>query len=403
MPGSTDSNARYGILESLDLKGEKEGPLNGTAFVVKDLFDVTGFRTGAGNPRWLQTHEEASDTAPAVLSILDAGARLIGKTLTDEFACSLDGINEHFPVPLNSLYPDRIPGGSSSGSASCVAASISDFALGTDTVGSIRVPAAYCGLFGFRPTHSAVTLNGVRPLGPSFDTACWLARRAELLERVGSVLLPRASAGSGIKKIVLLESAFDLVDKELRDGTRNSALACAAGLEIDPGTRIDCNILDIWASAFNLIRGREAWQIYGDWLCANSSSVSPAILERLSVGAMVSLDEEDLARRIIDASRDLVDNLLREERAVCLPTVTRLPPRLDSSVATLAANRKDNIRLTVIASVFGLPQVTLPIKLDCGTVFSISFLASPGRDRDLLALASRLEAEGLCRSGEAIS
>ncbi|MGD9682804.1 MAG: amidase family protein [Candidatus Obscuribacterales bacterium] len=398
MPVSTDSNARYGILESLDLKGEKDGPLTGTDFVVKDLFDVAGLRTGAGNPTWLATHAAASETAPAVTAVLDAGARLLGKTLTDEFACSLDGINEHFPVPLNSLYPDRIPGGSSSGSASCVAASIADFALGTDTVGSIRVPAAYCGLFGFRPSHSVVPLKGVQPLGPSFDTVSWLARRAELLERVGSVLLPESSGHSRIEKIVFLESAFALVDEELSEKTRKTALACATGLEVEPGCEIDRNLLDIWASVFNLIRGREAWQIYGDWLRTNSSSVSPSILGRLSVGARVSQEESELARGIIAASSDLVDNLLRHERAVCLPTITRLPPRLDSSAALLAANRKDNIRLTVIASIFGLPQVTLPIKLDCGTIFSISFFAPRHQDRSLLALASRLEAEGLCHS-----
>src|SRR5262245_40397488 len=180
-----------GILKRLRLEGATAGPLVGTTFVAKDLYDVRGYRTGAGNPDWERTHEPAARTAPAIERLLAAGATLVGKSCTDELAFSLDGINVHYGTPLNPRFPDRLPGGSSSGSASAVAAGLCDFALGSDTSGSIRVPASYCGVYGFRPSHGAVPIDGVVPLAPAFDTVGWLARDAAMLRRSGRILLGR--------------------------------------------------------------------------------------------------------------------------------------------------------------------------------------------------------------------
>src|SRR6201997_2268337 len=154
------------------------GPLAGLDFAVKDLIDVAGHITGGGNPDWLRTHAAAARSAPVVEKLLAAGAALRGKTITDELAFSLEGGNAHYGTPLNPACPDRIPGGSSSGSASAVAARLVDFALGTDTGGSVRVPASFCGLFGFRPTHNAIPLTGVVPFAPSYDTIGWFASDA---------------------------------------------------------------------------------------------------------------------------------------------------------------------------------------------------------------------------------
>src|SRR5262245_62617230 len=155
-----------GIVKRLRLEGATAGPLAGTTFVAKDLYDVSGYRTGAGNPDWERTHEPAARTAPAVERLLAAGATLVGKSCTDELAFSLDGINVHFGTPLNPLFPDRLPGGSSSGSVSAVAAGLVDFAIGTDTSGSIRVPASYRGVFGFRPSHRVAPRHDVVPPAP---------------------------------------------------------------------------------------------------------------------------------------------------------------------------------------------------------------------------------------------
>src|SRR3546814_654433 len=171
------------------IDGAADGPLAGVTFAAKDIFDTAGHVTGCGNPDWLRTHSPAVETAPVVHTLLEAGATLVGKTLTDEIAYSLNGENVHYGTPINVNAPGRIPGGSSNGSAAAVAGGLVDFALGSDTGGSVRVPASYCGIYGLRPTHDRISLDGVMPLAPSFDTVGWFAREADLIARVGQVLL----------------------------------------------------------------------------------------------------------------------------------------------------------------------------------------------------------------------
>jgi len=166
------------------------GALSGLRFAAKDVFDVAGHPTGAGNPTWLATHPMPTAHSPVVAQLLAAGATLVGKVLTDELAYSLHGDNVHHGTPINSAAPDCVPGGSSSGSAAAVAAHLVDFALGTDTGGSTRVPASYTGLWGLRTTHGLVRAQGVVPLHPSFDTVTWLAHDSATFERVGAELLP---------------------------------------------------------------------------------------------------------------------------------------------------------------------------------------------------------------------
>ncbi len=165
------------------------GRLSGLTFAVKDLFDLAGTTTSFGNPDWAATHAPAVATAPVVLALLQAGARLAGKTKTQELAYGLTGENIWHGTPTNPAAPARFPGGSSCGSAAAVAGGLVDFALGSDTGGSVRIPASYCGLFGIRPTHGAISLAGACPLAPSFDTPGWFTRSASLLTGVGEVLL----------------------------------------------------------------------------------------------------------------------------------------------------------------------------------------------------------------------
>ena len=141
------------------LPGSETGPLATLSLAVKDVFHIKGHPTGAGNPDWLRTHPVAGTTAPAVQRLLDAGAHIVGKTHTDELAYSLNGENVHYGTPVNPNAAGRIPGGSSSGSAAAVAGGLVDFAIGTDCGGSVRLPASYCGIFGFRPTHGRIPLD----------------------------------------------------------------------------------------------------------------------------------------------------------------------------------------------------------------------------------------------------
>ena len=152
------------------------------------MFHIAGYRTGFGNPDWIRTHNEEIATATVIDTLLDAGADMLGRTLTDELAYSLSGENFHYGTPINSAAPDRIPGGSSNGSAAAVAGRVVDFALGTDCGGSVRLPASYCGIMGLRPTHNRITTKGVIPFAPSFDVVGWFASDAKICEQIGTVL-----------------------------------------------------------------------------------------------------------------------------------------------------------------------------------------------------------------------
>nr|XP_028954738.1 amidase 1-like [Malus domestica] len=145
-------------------------PLSGLTFAVKDIFDVAGRVTGFGNPDWARTHPAAESTAPAVSAILSGGATSIGITVMDEMAYCMNGENKHYGTPRNPCAPDRVPGGSSSGSAVAVAVGLADFSLGTDTGGSVRILHRIVEFLGFRPSHGVISTSGVTPLAQSFDT-----------------------------------------------------------------------------------------------------------------------------------------------------------------------------------------------------------------------------------------
>ena len=202
------------------LRGAPTGPLSGLRFAAKDIFDIEGHRTGFGNPTWLETHGPAGATASAVQELLDAGADLAGKTLTDELAYSLTGENRHYGTPLNPAATDRVPGGSSSGSASAVAAGLVDFALGTDCGGSVRLPASYCGILGIRPTLGRIPMDGIAPFSASFDVVGWFARDAGRLESVGQVLFGETESDDVPRRLVIAEDAFDLIEEKVRDALR---------------------------------------------------------------------------------------------------------------------------------------------------------------------------------------
>src|SRR5438132_8587898 len=190
------------------LNGAGAGPLAGLSAAVKDMYDVAGYRTGGGSPDWLDAHAAATSTAATVVRLLEAGATIIGKTVCDEFFYSVSGANAHYGTPINPRAPDRLPGGSSSGSASAAAAGACDFALGSDTGGSVRVPAAFCGLYGIRPTHGRIDMTGAMPMAPSFDVPGWFASGPGVLRRVGEVLLEAGAARANLKELIILDDAF---------------------------------------------------------------------------------------------------------------------------------------------------------------------------------------------------
>src|SRR5262245_18309499 len=387
-----------GIMRRLSLPGKPGGPLAGTSFVVKDLYDVAGHPTGAGNPDWERTHPIPAQTAPAVRRLRDAGATLVGKSCTDELAFSLDGINVHYGTPLNPRFPDRLPGGSSSGSVSAVAAGLADFALGTDTSGSTRVPASYCGVYGFRPAHGVIPSDGVVPLSPSFDTVGWLARDARMLARSGRAVLgidadrARSHATGGFTRIHVLAEAFDLVDEPYRGGLRDAEAMVSRAFAKTGEVQLPHGGLTGWFDVFHTIKQWEAWQVHGKWIRATNPYFADNIRANFEAASRVT--DAEHRRALVDRSRVCasMERELTPESVICTPTAWAIAPLKQAPAEELAFNRKRDLALGCVAGLLGAPQVSMPVMIGPNTI-GLSLIAAPGEDERLLALAESIDLE----------
>jgi amidase len=378
-----------GIVRRLSMAGAPAGALAGTTFVAKDLYDVRGYPTAAGNPDWERTHGTAAATAPAIELLLAAGATLVGKSCSDELAFSLDGINIHYGTPVNPRFPDRLPGGSSSGSVSAVAAGLVDFALGTDTSGSIRIPASYCGVYGFRPSHGAVPMAGVVPLAPSFDTAGWLARDAGTLACCGRVLLRREGAARGFERLGILGDAFDLVDDRFVDALRGAVKSIQGVFTVTRDVRLSDDGLATWCDTFRTLKQWEASQAHGQWIRAVHPRFAPNIEASFESASKVT--DIDRRRALNDRERLLgaLHDCLKDNTVLCLPSAWTIAPLKTAPAEELAANRVKDLTLGSVASLAGAPQISIPVIIDAYAL-GLSFLAAPGEDERLLALAELL-------------
>jgi len=362
------------------------GPLSGRGFAVKDLFDIAGVVTTYGNPDWARTHPPAVATAPVVTALLQAGARMLGKTKTMELAYGLTGENVWQGTPRNPRAPDRFPGGSSCGSAAAVAAELADFALGSDTGGSVRIPASYCGLFGLRPSFGAIGLAGAAPLAPSLDTPGWFARSAGLLAAVGDVLLPRGPehlAGPLLQVEEAWMNAQPGVAEALRPGLER--LERLRGRAI--GIRLAPEGIDSLFDHFRVVQAEEVWAALGAWVDATRPSFGPGVGARFA--AARALDPADAARgrafrRVLQAR---VRPLLAGGAVLVYPTSPCPAPLLTAPLAEQEMVRQATIGVTAIAGLCGLPEVTLPAGTVQGAPVGLSLVAGPGQDRALLALA----------------
>jgi Asp-tRNAAsn/Glu-tRNAGln amidotransferase A subunit and related amidases len=399
-----DSLGAFCTHVEVHLPGATSGPLAGLRFAAKDLFDIQGYATGAGHPDWLRTHAPARRTAPMVQRLLDAGASLIAKTQMAELAYSLDGSNIHYGTPINPRAPGRSPGGSSSGSAVAVAGGLVDFALGTDTGGSVRIPASFCGLFGIRPTHGRISLEGVVPLAPSFDTVGWFARDTVLFERVGHILLPEGESPPAPRRLFMAQDAFDLLDAET-----NAALAPAlrAVFEIlGPGEPVTLSSegLKSWMHDFRILQGHEVWRVHGEWVRQTSPRFGPGIKERFEW--VPTITDEDYKRATKTRARAIEHlNRLLDGSIVCLPSAPGIAPLNSTSGAALcprattrcrAATRRraatEQFRdralcLSSPAGLGGLPQLSLPLAELNGCPLGLSLLGGCNQDTLLLGIA----------------
>jgi amidase len=367
-----------------------DGPLRGLRVAVKDLYAVRGHRIGAGNPDRLAEAIEETAHAWAVRALLDAGADIAGIARTDEFAYSLNGTNAHYGTPPNPAAPGRVPGGSSSGPASAVALGQADIGLGSDTAGSVRVPASYCGLYGMRPTHGAVPVDGMLPLAPAFDTVGWLARDARTLAAIGEVLLPAPvkHALEPPHTALLAEGLAELVEKPVADAYRQAAgeFAAAAGLRTETATALGGDEVTRWAIAFATVQGAQVWASDGAWVAAHPGSLGPGIARRFARAAGVTPQQREDAEEVLRDARRTLEGLLRPGRVLLLPAASGPAPARDADEERRSLERAATFRLTCAASLAGLPCAALPAMTVEGLPVGLGAIGPAGGDHAILRL-----------------
>lgn len=374
----------------IDVQTSKEGPLAGLTFAVKDFFDVAGQPTGAGSPEWLATHPVPTVSTPIYDRLLNAGGRMVGKTHTDELAWSLNGENAHYGTPINPAAPGRIPGGSSSGSAAATAGGLVDFAIGSDTGGSVRLPASYCGIYGIRTTHGRIPLDGAVPLAPSYDTAGWFARTPELMAEVGKVLLDSARAPRRVKKVLISKDLFAAVDEKVRDLLQPSVDRLVRLVGDSEQVDVAGGELAAWRNTFRVIQSEEAWAAQGEWIQATKPKLGPGVKERFAAAAVMDPAEIAAAHTMRKIIIDRVLSLLADDTVLVLPTAPGIAPLRNTPDATLDVFRARAIELLCASGHAGTPQVSLPVaKLDDCPI-GLSIMGGRNCDEDILALAVEL-------------
>jgi amidase len=367
------------------------GPLEALKLAVKDVFDVVGYKTGCGNPHKLAESKVAKASAPSVQRLLDAGARFAGKTQTDELAFSLMGRNAHFPPPVNKAAPDRLTGGSSSGSAAAVVGGLAEIALGTDTGGSIRAPASFCGLIGLRSTHGRIPFEGVAPLAASLDTIGWFADDIETYEAVAKILLGRdehrGALTRGLSQPAL--EALVLGKAEADEYARMKAIVEKATRPVTAIPAFAATPDELYWS-FRRIQAREAWNEYGKWIQEKDRDLGPGIEDRFGFGATVdpkTLKAETVRRFLFRAE---LKELLVDGAVLVLPTVPGAAPLKAASDDELQSYRERALRLLCLAGLSGFPQITLPLGSVGGAPFGISLIGPPDSDIALIRLGRRV-------------
>jgi Asp-tRNA(Asn)/Glu-tRNA(Gln) amidotransferase A subunit family amidase len=368
------------------------GPLAGLGLAVKDLIAVAGQPIGGGVPAWLAEQRPQPAHAPALAALLAAGAHVLGIARTDEFAYSLAGANPHYGTPPNQAHPDGVSGGSSSGPASAVALGQAEIGLGTDTAGSLRVPASYQNLVGLRPTHGAVSAVDVLPLAPSFDTVGWLTRDLRTCQLVADVLLPRGGvAPARTLRIAELEGLArpDIAELFASDV---DGLVAAGALPPVVWAELDRDPLERWFTAFRTVQAFEAWQARGAWVTDHPGALGPDVAARFALAAEITDTEHAQARDVAAEARATVRAWLADAVLV-LPSAATPAPSRTATPDEIETARASTLRLTCVAGLAGAPGLSLP-RLHSAEGHPVGFglVAAPGADHQLLNLAARLSA-----------
>ena len=369
------------------IAGAASGPLAGVTLAVKDLIDVAGLPTGGGDPDWERTHPSPARHAWIVARLLEAGMRIVGKTATDEVSLGILGENAFTGTPRNPAAPDRVPGGSSSGSASAVAGGACDIALGTDTGGSVRVPASFSGLYGIRPTHGRIDFGGITVQAPSSDTVGWFAREAGLFARVGEVVFGTSVPTVLPTRLLVATDAFGFADPDVAAALQ--PILARLGSIVAPGEEVTLapQGLSVWQWAQRVLQSSEAARTFAPWLDAHNPRMAFSVARGLVMGSMFTDHERTRAALMREEARARLRHLLPLGTILAMPTTPFPAPRRGLPLSELGFLRERISCLTSHGGLAGMPQVNLPGATVEGAPVGLSILAARGHDETLLAVA----------------
>ena len=368
----------------------KSGILDNYTFSIKDLFDLKGHVKSNGHKGSLAKFEPCNKTSPVITSLLNEGAKLIGVTNCDEFFYSLTGIESSFQQPKNWINEKLVPGGSSSGAASSVGYDLVDFALGSDTGGSIRVPASFCSMFGIRPTHGRIPTNGVTALAPSLDTLGWLTKKPELLAKVGKILLKNyCSKNNKIKRFIVVDDLFKHCTKEIYTASRKwiKSLESYGNIQVKSFSKINFEsaIMDL-----QIIQGWEAKRGIVKFIKNNDLKLRKNIQERINFADSITETEYKRSAKNRNIFKQSIDSLIEDDCVAIFPT-TPMPALNKGKInQELTLFRKKIHNFTCIAGLTGRPQISLPFSLSLPLPFGISILGGLNRDEQLISLIEEI-------------
>jgi len=319
------------------LRGADHGPLAGLTIAVKDMYDIVGERTGGGNPSWLAMQKPATRHAGVVQKLLDAGGTIIGKTVCDELFFSVMGVNAHYGMPVNPRAPGRIPGGSSSGSASATASGACDLALGSDTGGSVRIPASFCGLYGLRPTWGRIDASGMMLLAPSFDVAGWFAASPGVFHK-GGLWLDGKTVPAAIDHVVQLDDCFAEAQADVAAVMHEAVTQLTPHLPRMSHARVAPDGLDQWREIFRVLEFAEIWQLYRRFVEEQKPVFGPGVGDAATAPggeALPTAEVEDETRgEVIEGTTDENQPSDQQQQQPTSPAPTT-PANRDAAVAEL--------------------------------------------------------------------
>jgi len=393
---SYDFDSSHAFIETFDIKPYMSGNLDNLKFAVKDIIDVAGFITGCGNPSWKKSQQKAVSNACCVDQLLSQGATCVGKTHTDEFAFSLLGENHFYGTPINPRTPDRVPGGSSSGSVSSVACRLVDFSLGTDTGGSIRVPASNCGVFGFRPSHGRISVAGVHPFAPTFDTVGVFANTLDMINDVAQILLASEMTDQKNKpKFYILEDAFQLSDHVIKE-TILEKLDEMISYEMLSFSDIftNENTMDFKQifQTYCTIQWAEIWNTHGYLITHEKPQLGPHAKKNFHITKELDRSTIQQALRIRWRFEKTINEFLDKNHVLLIPTSPTFAPVKGS----IGKDRRKGdyyprtLGLTAISGLARLPQLTIPFTSYEEKPIGLSLLMKKDQDEQLLSYAKEL-------------